>query len=78
MAFPHLSRAYIRAFQFSSWYPLFARESIASTVVPLDAAFRAYLDADGVFVPAGSEDLCVALCSLHSDETSSDGVRWGA
>lgn len=29
-------------------------------VRPLEPAFRAYLDADGVFVPAGSEDLCVA------------------
>ncbi|KJA16961.1 hypothetical protein HYPSUDRAFT_79852 [Hypholoma sublateritium FD-334 SS-4] len=72
MAFPPLSRAYIRAFQFSAWYPIFARESIASTVVrPLAPAFRAYLDADGVFVPAGSEDLPGESTLSDSDSSSS-------
>lgn len=63
--FPPLTRAYIRAFQFSAWYPIFEAQSIKSTIVrPLDAAFRAYLDADGVFVPDGAEDVYVlpAMC----------------
>jgi hypothetical protein len=63
--FPRPTPAYILAFQFSSWYPLFAAHSIKSTVVrPLPDAFRAYLDADGVFVPEGSEDKCVWICAV--------------
>jgi len=58
--FPVLTSSYILAFQFSSWYPTFARHSIKSTIVrPLSEDFREYLNADGVFVPEGSEDALV-------------------
>ncbi|KAF8170075.1 cytoplasmic protein [Pholiota molesta] len=71
--FPRLTPAYILAFQFSSWYPLFAAHSIKSTVVrPLPDAFRAYLDADGVFVPEGSEDNPVE--STLSDDEDDEGA----
>lgn len=59
---PPLTRADILAFQFSSWYPTFAALSMKSTIIrPLAPDFRAYLDADGVFVPTGSEDVFVRL-----------------
>jgi hypothetical protein len=59
--FPALTHDYILAFQFSSWYPTFAAHSIKSTIIrPLSTEFREYLDADGVFVPEGSEDACVS------------------
>src|ERR1700731_2915553 len=60
--FPPLTPAYFLAFQFSSWFPKFAHLSIKSTVIrPLSPEFRAYLNADGVFVPQGSEDVSVSL-----------------
>jgi D123 len=58
--FPTLTTSYILAFQFSSWYSQFANLSIKSTIIrPLSQQFRDYLDADGVLVPEGSEDVSV-------------------
>ena len=58
--FPTLTVPYILAFQFSSWYPQFAKLSLKSTIIkPLSQQFCDYLDADGVFVPEGSEDVLV-------------------
>jgi len=54
---PTLTREDVIAFQFSSWYPDYSSLSIKSTVVPLDDDFRSYLEADGIFVPIGSEDV---------------------
>src|SRR6266576_6635591 len=59
MSWPILSREDIIAFQFSSWFPTFSSLSIKSTIIPLTDDFRSYLEADGVFVPTGSENLCV-------------------
>lgn len=54
---PHVSPENVLAFQFSSWYPRFAAHTIKSTVVrPLGKEFVDYLNADGVFMPEGSED----------------------
>ncbi|KAF8809564.1 D123-domain-containing protein [Phlegmacium glaucopus] len=65
--FPTLSPSYILSFQFSSWYPTFANHSIKSTIIrPLSDDFRDYLNADGVFVPEGSENASV-------ESTLSDG-----
>lgn len=62
--FPTLTPSYILAFQFSSWYPIFSKNSVKSTIVrPLSEDFREYLNADGVFVPEGSEDTFV--CASH-------------
>ena len=58
---PTLTREDVIAFQFSSWYPHYSSLSIKSTVVPLDDDFTSYLEADGVFVPIGSEDVYVKL-----------------
>ncbi|GLB38477.1 putative D123 [Lyophyllum shimeji] len=69
--FPPQTPAYILSFQFSSWYPHFSRHSIKSTIIrPLTQEFRDYLDADGVFVPEGSED--VPVQSALSDDEESD------
>lgn len=58
--FPLYAPHAILAFQFSSWYPQFSKYTIKSTVVrPLSPSFRQYLDADGVFVPDGAEDVSV-------------------
>lgn len=58
--FPSASPSYILAFQFSSWYPTFAKHTIKSTIIrPLSEHFKEYLHADGVFVPEGSEDALV-------------------
>lgn len=55
--FPLLTREHILACQFSSWYPIFAKRSLKSTIIrPLDLKFQEYLHADGVFVPEGSDD----------------------
>jgi hypothetical protein len=54
---PVLSREDVIAFQFSSWFSTFSFLSIKSTVIPLADDFRSYLEADGVFVPTGSENL---------------------
>ena len=56
---PILSKEAVVAFQFSSWFPTFSSLSIKSTVIPLTDEFRSYLESDGVFVPTGSENLCV-------------------
>jgi len=56
---PILSREDVIAFQFSNWFPTFSTLSIKSTVILLPDEFRSYLEADGVFVPTGSENLCV-------------------
>jgi hypothetical protein len=56
---PTLTREDVIAFQFSSWYHNYSSLSIRSTVVPLDNDFRLYLEADGIFVPIGSEDVYV-------------------
>jgi hypothetical protein len=59
ISWPVLSREDIIAFQFSSWFPTFSSLSIKSTIIPLTDNFKSYLEADGVFVPTGSENLCV-------------------
>ncbi|TFK52520.1 cytoplasmic protein [Heliocybe sulcata] len=65
--FPPLTRDNVLAFQFSSWYPKFRQISIKSTVIrPLSKEFREYLDADGVFLPEGSEDQYVLTTALYS------------
>lgn len=62
--YPPQTSEYILSFQFSSWYPRFATKSVKSTIIrPLDAAFRDYLDSDGVFVPEGSDDVFVRQIS---------------
>ncbi|TBU39459.1 cytoplasmic protein [Dichomitus squalens] len=69
---PSYAPSAILAFQFSNWYPAFRQHSIKSTVIrPLSAAFREYLDFDGVFVPDGAED--VPAESNLSDDESEDG-----
>lgn len=58
--FPIQTPSYILTFQFSSWYPTFTSHSIKSKIIrPLSKEFHDYLDADGVFVPEGSEDVLV-------------------
>ncbi len=58
--FPTLSCLDILKFQFSSWYPEFKRVTMKSTVIrPLSVEFKDYLLADGIYVPEGSEDVCV-------------------
>ncbi|KIM43408.1 hypothetical protein M413DRAFT_18441 [Hebeloma cylindrosporum] len=70
--FPVLTPSYILAFQFSCWYPRFAKHSIKSTIIrPLSDDFREYLNADGVFVPEGSED-APAQSTLSDDEHDED------
>ncbi|KAF5382611.1 hypothetical protein D9615_002969 [Tricholomella constricta] len=66
--FPPQTPSYILSFQFSSWYPHFSDLSIKSTIIrPLSQEFRDYLEADGVFVPEGSEDV-PAESTLSDDE----------
>ncbi|KAH7873161.1 D123-domain-containing protein [Lentinula edodes] len=70
--FPSLSRSYILAFQFSSWYPAFHTISIKSTIIrPLSQEFHNYLNADQVFVPKGSENVLVES-TLSDDEDDED------
>ena len=61
---PILSREDVIAFQFSSWFSTFSSLSIKSTVIPLADEFRSYLEADGVFVPTGSENSSVHRFAL--------------
>lgn len=63
---PILSREDVIAFQFSRWFSTFSFLSIKSTVIPLADDFRSYLEADGLFVPTGSENLCVHRLTLTS------------
>ncbi|THV05275.1 D123-domain-containing protein [Dendrothele bispora CBS 962.96] len=66
--FPLQSTSYILSFQFSSWYPKFRHVSIKSTIIrPLAQEFHDYMNADGVFVPEGSEDVPVQS-TLSDDE----------
>ncbi|KAI0035191.1 cytoplasmic protein [Vararia minispora EC-137] len=70
--FPPLTRRDVLAFQFSTWYPIFAPVSIKSTFIrPLSREFRAYLDADGVFLPRGSEDLPV-VSTIEDEDGQGD------
>ncbi|KII92158.1 hypothetical protein PLICRDRAFT_104097 [Plicaturopsis crispa FD-325 SS-3] len=78
--FPPVTPEYLLSFQFSAWYPIFSALSIKSTIIrPLSQDFCEYLDADGVLVPEGSENLLVnpgALMtpaeSTLSDDDDSD------
>ncbi|KAG9057505.1 hypothetical protein FS842_006286 [Serendipita sp. 407] len=55
--FPELTIQDIFNCQISSWYPKFSNISMKTTIIrPLPAAFREYLQADGVFPPIGSND----------------------
>ncbi|GJE88268.1 D123 domain-containing protein [Phanerochaete sordida] len=66
--FPPTTPEHVLAFQFSSWYPRFAAQSIKSTIVrPLSEEFLEYLNADGVFMPEGADDI-PAESSLSDDE----------
>ncbi|KAF8908904.1 D123-domain-containing protein [Gymnopilus junonius] len=70
--FPSTSPSYILAFQFSSWYPTFAKHSIKSTIItPLPNDFREYLNAEGIFVPEGSEE-APPQSTLSDDEDNVD------
>ncbi|THH20543.1 hypothetical protein EW146_g822 [Bondarzewia mesenterica] len=72
--FPFITRKDVLAFQFSSWYPSFSALTIKSTVIrPLSSDFRAYLDADSVFVPNGSED--VQFGETHSDRPAQSTLQ---
>ena len=67
--FPSTTPEHIIAFQFSSWYLRFAAQSIKSTIVrPLSQDFLDYLNADGVFMPEGAED--VSVSSFHNSQDS--------
>ncbi|KIK07959.1 hypothetical protein K443DRAFT_85979 [Laccaria amethystina LaAM-08-1] len=69
--FPNQTPSYILAFQFSSWYPRFSKQSIKSTIVrPLSQDFIDYLNSESVFVPEGSEDLPAE--STLSDESEDE------
>ncbi|EKM51888.1 uncharacterized protein PHACADRAFT_262285 [Phanerochaete carnosa HHB-10118-sp] len=60
--FPSVTSDHLLAFQFSSWYPRFAAQSIKSTIIrPLNEEFLEYLNADGVFMPEGAEDMLVSF-----------------
>ncbi|KIP10224.1 hypothetical protein PHLGIDRAFT_66166 [Phlebiopsis gigantea 11061_1 CR5-6] len=70
--FPTTTPENILAFQFSSWYPRFSSLSIKSTVVrPLEQEFLDYLNADGVFMPEGAEDV-PPESSLSDNEKDED------
>ncbi|KAI0062934.1 D123-domain-containing protein [Artomyces pyxidatus] len=72
-SYPPLTRADVLSFQFSSWYPVFSALSMKSTVIrPLDPQFRAYLEADGVHVPKGSEDVPVESTLPDENEEIDD------
>ena len=59
-AFPTLTCNDVLKFQFSSWYPDFKKVTMKSTVIrPLSREFKEYLLADGIYIPDGSEDVCV-------------------
>ncbi|KAF4583625.1 Cell division cycle protein 123 [Pleurotus pulmonarius] len=71
--FPDLSKDAILSFQFSSWYPKFAHLSIKSTFIrPLSHDFEEYLNADGVFVPEGSDDVPVKSTLSDDDDGGSE------
>ncbi|KAI9443105.1 cytoplasmic protein [Lactarius indigo] len=71
-SWPTLTREDVIAFQFSNWYPIYSSLSIRSTVVPLDDDFRSYLEADGIFVPIGSEDVPPRSTLEDHDQHSDD------
>ncbi|TPX36690.1 hypothetical protein SmJEL517_g01389 [Synchytrium microbalum] len=54
---PELSSSDIHQCRFSSWYPIFASQTIKSKIIPLPAEFVAYLHADGVFLPLDQNGL---------------------
>ncbi|KAH7885052.1 D123-domain-containing protein [Phlebopus sp. FC_14] len=71
---PLLTPSYILAFQFSSWYPSFARVSPRSTILrPLDEPFINYLESDGILVPDGSEDVPAESTLEDEDESDASG-----
>ncbi|KAI0272936.1 D123-domain-containing protein [Russula aff. rugulosa BPL654] len=72
ISWPVLSREDIIAFQFSSWFPTFSSLSIKSTIIPLTDNFKSYLEADGVFVPTGSENLPQESTLEDDDDCDSD------
>lgn len=73
--FPILTPSYILTFQFSSWYPTFANHSIKSTIIrPLSDDFRDYLNADGVFIPEGSENALVCKNAIPRNAGSLSNI----
>ncbi|KIY44826.1 D123-domain-containing protein [Fistulina hepatica ATCC 64428] len=67
--FPELRS--VLAFQFSSWYPIFAGHTIKSTIIrPLPDDFVQYLNDDGVYIPDGADQ--VPLSSSLSDDEDSE------
>ncbi|KAK7048313.1 D123-domain-containing protein [Favolaschia claudopus] len=73
-SFPRLTPSSILHFQFSSWYPIFSSLSLKSTILrPLPQDFVDYLrdDAEGVFLPEGSDDVPVES-TLSDDEGEQD------
>ncbi|KAG7088486.1 hypothetical protein E1B28_012474 [Marasmius oreades] len=73
MALTSFSKSYILDFQFSSWYPKFRHISIKSTIIkPLTQDFCNYLNADGIFVPKGSEPESPGLENDDEEAESDD------
>ncbi|KAL0580118.1 hypothetical protein V5O48_001894 [Marasmius crinis-equi] len=67
------TKSYILDFQFSSWYPKFRDVSIKSTIIkPLGQDFCDYLNADGIFVPRGSENESSGVSELVEEEEESE------
>lgn len=65
LLFPPASKDYVLSFQFSAWYPKFAKYSIKSTILrPLSCDFKEYLQAEGVFIPEGADN---ALVDAYSE-----------
>ncbi|KAF8631805.1 hypothetical protein AX17_005020 [Amanita inopinata Kibby_2008] len=72
--FPQIDPAYILSFQFSSWYPTFSDLSIKSKIIrPLSQNFQYYLDADGIFVPEGSDNVPFESELSDEEESHSEG-----
>ncbi|KXN88223.1 hypothetical protein AN958_07682 [Leucoagaricus sp. SymC.cos] len=74
--FPIQTRSYILSFQFSEWYPRFAKQTIKSTIIrPVPAGFQEYLTSDGIFVPEGSEDDPPESHLFEGSDSESDDGR---
>lgn len=71
---------HIRSFSFSKWYPVYARYTFPSVVLPLDPAFVSYLQSDGIqllnsIIESGDYDMLSSSDSGNDDmDDEMDGI----
>ncbi|PNS13827.1 hypothetical protein CAC42_1318 [Sphaceloma murrayae] len=68
LPFPPLNKSHILACSYPNWYPVFRSHTPKARIIPLPAAFTAYLRSDGIVLPSSQPSTPRATTPQTEDE----------